>query len=199
MSDNEKLKTLQFEVMMNSKLPQSLMDSRGNKIFNDDNKRIRGNKDYIPPKGWFGIGLNVYGKYDNGDNKWLGKNNHDGEWCVAYHGVGGGKDSNMIFHILGLILRSGLKPGANQAHKNCKDIFHQGQNVGAGVYLTPDIRNAENYAGLVNINGETFKVVLMIRVKPDRIRCCSCYYNSNWTLNGNYDEIRPYRILLKKC
>jgi hypothetical protein len=37
----------------------------------------------------------------------------------------------------------------------------------------------------------------MIRVNPEKIRMCA--ENSDlWVLNGNDDEIRPYRILIKK-
>ena len=39
---------------------------------------------YNPPLGWIGIGLNVWDKYDDGDNTWIGMSNAKGEWCVAY-------------------------------------------------------------------------------------------------------------------
>ena len=36
----------------------------------------------------------------------------------------------------------------------------------------------------------------MLRVKPDKIRIASTNQDY-WVLNGNSDEIRPYRILIK--
>ena len=44
-------------------------------------QKIRGNKSYLPPKNWFGIGLTVCQKYE--DDKWLGKNNNECELGVA--------------------------------------------------------------------------------------------------------------------
>lgn len=39
----------------------------------------RGGRDYDPPIGWVGYGLNVINKYDN-NNIWLGMSNIEGEW-----------------------------------------------------------------------------------------------------------------------
>ena len=57
-------------------------------------------------------------------------------------------------------------------------------------------KSSENYAGISDINGEPYKTVLMVRVKPDAIRHCSDS-GDYWVVNGNDDEIRPYRILYK--
>ena len=54
----------------------------------------KGGKDYIPALGWKGFGFNVFDKYDN--NLWIGKNNSNGEWAFAYHGIGSGQDSKII-------------------------------------------------------------------------------------------------------
>ena len=66
-----------------------MLDSKGNKIFNLGTDSMRGNKPYDPPIGWIGIGLKVIGKYDYGDNSWIGNTNNQDEWCVAFHGVYG--------------------------------------------------------------------------------------------------------------
>jgi len=193
-------KNIQLNVIINWKIPYQMLDSKGNKIFNDNSEKLRGNIKYIPPNNWYGIGLKVNEKYDNGNDIWLGKNNKNGEWWVAYHGLGSrlGLDGlDKINLIINSVLRSNLKPGPGQAHSFCDDIFHKGKKVGIGVGLTPDIWLAEGYAGKIDINGDFYKVVLMLRVKPDKIRACSC--GDIWTLNGSYDEIRPYRILFKRC
>ena len=138
-------------------------------------------------------------KYDNGDNTWIGMRNIPGEWCVAYHGVGDGQNSDNVKKITGLIIKSEeFKAGLRQKHKNHPDIYHPGKIVGEGVYITPHIKTAENYAGISNINGKIYKTVLMVRVRPSAIRHCEDS-GDFWIVNGIIDEIRPYRILYKKC
>ena len=44
-------------------------------------------KTFIPPIGWTAIALKVSKKYDNGDDKWLGNSNLNGEWYIGYHGI----------------------------------------------------------------------------------------------------------------
>ena len=157
----------------------------------------RGNRDYKPPLGWNGIGLRVLDKYE--DNKWIGMSNSPSEWCVAYHGVGKGESSDNVKKITGLIYNSQFKSGGGQVHKKCNDKFHKGKNVGVGVYCTPNIETAASYAGTSEIDGKKYKTVLMVRVKPDSIRCCGqCSFAKDyWVVNGTNDEIRPYRILYK--
>ena len=195
----QNLKTIHEDVIMGGcKLTKGQLDARGNRYDNWGINEKRGNKPYIPPLGWIGIGLNVLDKYDNGDNKWIGMENIKGEWCVAYHGVGRNQDSNEIKKITGKIIKSELKPGSNQVHSNCEDQYHPGKKVGEGVYCTPEIHTAEQYSGISNINGIKYKTVLMLRVKTDAIRGCSDS-TDYWVVNGTTDEIRPYRILYKKC
>ena len=50
------------------------------------------------------------------------------------------------------------------------------------------------------INGKKYVIALMVRVKPDKIRCPNGDDNLNdiWVLNSSNDEVRPYRILFKE-
>ena len=85
-------------------------------------------------------------------------------------------------------------------YNNSRDIFHPNQKVGCGIYLTPNPEIMEQYAQIqsfINI-GKKVKLGLMLRVKPDKIRCSSDNLD-DWILNPTTDEIRPYRILLKFC
>ena len=141
---------------------------------------MRGKKPYYPPLGWIGIGLNVIDKYE--DNIWIGMDNSEGEWCVAYHGVGKYKESNEV------------KNG--HSHENCDDIFHPGKKVGNGVYCTPKIEFSEENASICEINGKKYKFIFMTRVKPDAIRQCRCR-DDYWVVDFTSDVIRPYRILYK--
>ena len=129
--------------------------------------------------------------------------NIPGEWCVAYHGVGSGQTSDNVKNVTGLIYKGSFRPGSGQAHKDHPDKYHPGHNVGEGVYCTPKIETADEYAGISEINGKRYKTVLMVRVKNEAIRnCTNCPEANNdnyWVVNGTTDEIRPYRILYKEC
>ena len=202
--DFEELKNLKEVhsdlVMTGCKLSKSQLDERGNRISEWGQGESRGNKPYNPPLGWIGIGLKVLDKYEN--NIWIGMENVEGEWCVAYHGVGVGQNSDNVKSITRKIVKDTFKKGWRQAHCDCDDIFHEGKTVGEGVYCTPTIETAEGYAGISKIepNGDSYKTVLMVRVKPSALRHCECEDAKDyWVVNWTTDEIRPYRILYKKC
>ena len=195
----QNLKDIHEDMIMGAvRLTKNNLDPRGNRNSGWGVGEQRGGKDYNPPIGWNGIGLNVLDKYDNGDNTWIGMDNAKGEWCVAYHGVGrGAGSSDNVKDITGKIVKSNFKAGSNQVHEGCDDIFHPGKKVGSGVYCTPNVETAEAYSGISEINGIQYNTVLMVRVKPDAIRHCEDS-GDYWVVNGTTDEIRPYRILYKK-
>ena len=172
------------------------LDPLGNRSSGWGENEHRGGKPYNPPLGWIGIGLKVLDKYE--DNIWIGKNNTKGEWCVAYHGVAGRQTSDNVKKVTGLIYKGEFKPGSGQVHQNHLDVCHPNKRVGVGVYCTPHISIAESYSGISTINGKNYRTVLMTRVNPTAIRHCSDQPNY-WVVNGKTDEIRPYRILYKKC
>ena len=195
------LKEIHSDVIMGGcKLSKNQLDPRGNRVEGWGIGEMRGGKPYDPPLGWNGIGLKVMDKY--GDNTWIGMDNSEGEWCVAYHGIGSGEPSDKVKDITGKIFKGAFKAGSRQAHSNCPDQFHPGKLVGDGVYCTPKISTAEDYAGISDINGKSYKTVFMVRVKPSAIRHCDQCSDSKepyvyWVVNGTTDEIRPYRILYK--
>ena len=108
-----------------------------------------------------------------------------------------GKNQKKLKISLEKIYKKKFKPGCGQVHEDCDDKLHPGHKVGKGVYCTPKIESAEEYAGISEINGEKYKTVLMTRVNPEAIRNCNCR-DDYWVVNGTPDEIRPYRILYKK-
>ena len=195
------LKEIHSDVIMGGcKLSKNQLDPRGNRVEGWGVGENRGGKPYDPPLGWTGIGLKVMDKY--GDNTWIGMDNSPGEWCVAYHGIGSGESSDKVKDITGKIYKGAFKAGSRQAHSTCPDQFHPGNLVGDGVYCTPKISTAEDYAGISDINGKSYKTVFMVRVKPSAIRHCDQCWSSRepyvyWVVNGTTDEIRPYRILYK--
>ena len=108
-----KLKDLYTDLIMSGcKLNKNMLDSRGkNKDGGWVINETRGGGSYLPPIGWIRYGLNVLGKYDNGNDNWLSHNNIKGEWCVAYHGVAQNKSSDTVKNVVNLIANSNLKPG----------------------------------------------------------------------------------------
>ena len=197
----QNLKKIHSDLIMSAcKLSKKALDSLGNRINGWGKGEKRGKRSYSPPLGWIGIGLKVLDKYEN--NIWIGMDNIDGEWCVAYHGVGNGYPSDEVKKVLGLIYHGGLKAGKGQLHENCPDHYHKGKKVGKGVYCSPKIKTAQKFSGKCNINGKEYYTVFMLRVKPSKRRYCSHCDDSKdpyyyWVLNGTPDEIRPYRILFK--
>ena len=142
-------------------------------------KKIIGGKEYDPPKGYFGIGLNVerFGK----NKAWLGTCNAKGEWPIAYHGVGG----RGIYYKAKSIIKTNLVPGKGNAY-------------GDGVYFGREIKVAEKYARFCQ-DFNQYYIVFMCRVNPEKIKIVR-KDPEYWLLPGNDkgEFIRPYRILIKK-
>lgn len=189
-------------IMGGCRLSKNQLDYRGNRTKDWGVGQKRGREQYYPPEGWIGIGIKVFDKYFN--DKWLDMQNKPGEdeWVVAYHGVGRGQCVRDVNGIPSSIIGMGFKAGKAQEHKNCEDSYHPGNKVGEGVYCTPYINIAEEYAGKSEINGIEYKTVIMVRVKPSARRQCVSHeesrVNKYWVVNGTPDEIRPYRILYKR-
>ena len=124
--------------------------------------------------------------------------NTEGEWCVAYHGVARGNTPENVSKITGLIAKSGFKPSTSGKATDDDDLRHPGKKCGLGVYCSPNPAYAERYAGITQFNGERYKCVLMLRINPQKIRQ-SASYPEEYILEPTTNDIRPYRILLKKC
>ena len=150
----------------------------------------RGGNKYIPPlNGWIGIGLKVVDKYDNGNNDWLGYENKEGEFSIAYLGIYSlmNDKDEIIRNLNDFCQNINLKEKNNLfCNYNCPS------GDGICVFQNPDF--AENSAGYVDILGFRLKILLMCRVNPKKIRTLDNF----WIVNPTPDEIRPYRILIKK-
>ena len=193
------------------KLSEDMLDSRGNRESGWGVNEKRGGDPYNPPKGWKGYGLKVKDVYDNGNNDWLAYNGNPNEWAVAYHGIGSKFSS--VEEATKNIFTGGFRAGGGQAYKTYKtdhpnykpdDIKNDHtKTIGIGVYCSPDPKVMEEYANYASnkatIKGINKKYLIgfMMRVKPDKIR----YSNSKkeyWVLDGNKDQMRPYRIMVKE-
>ena len=189
------------------KLSEEFLDPKGNNFGNGYEKSnfIRGGEKYDPPYEWHAYGLKVLNNYDNMNNDWLACNNNPNEWAVAYHGVGGKRGKfGRVFKNVVSIVQNNLAPGKRQFYEKYDNIRQitkdQGYlKCGRGVYLTPIIKEAEYWAEEEKFSEKKFKLIMMCRINPKKIREPDRgNENPYWILNGNSEEIRPYRILIKE-
>nr|XP_019934360.1 PREDICTED: uncharacterized protein LOC109624253 [Paralichthys olivaceus] len=152
----------------------------------------RGGEKYERPCGWYRFGLKVLDKYC--ENTWLGTvyrgtQSCPGEWPVSYHGTSKQGAEGII--------GDHYKPGPGQAY-------------GRGIYSTPDISEANQYAKTFTsgTNGKKYKVILQNRINP---KYRKKYLNDRYWLvpipKGTSDAaeqemvnraIRPYGLLLRE-
>ena len=180
------------------KLNPFMLDERGNNCdggwgFNE----TRGNHPYYPPEGWIGFGLRVIDRYDKGNNDWIDYRNKKGEWSVAYHGVGSLLGNSEVLNMINFLSMDNIQTGIRQNFKDLKDIYHEEEKVGEGVYVTPNPKTLDKYCPIFEYDGAKYKIGFMTRVKPEKIRCPE-NEEDYWVINGTDNEIRPYRILIKE-
>lgn len=172
----------------------------------------RGGILYREPCGWKRFAINCKGKYDNGDNTWMGMSGKDGEWGVAYHGT--------AMNIVPLIIKNGFKVGTGQGAKNADDT-RTGTKVGSGVFCTPNLTTVECYANgaedggseqktaASKLDGHTLFFAFQCRIRPGAIRRPDRHFARNndeecmgvdgvfeWIINSPQD-IRPYGVLVR--
>ena len=210
------LKEIQKDLLFaGCKINKNMLDSRGNNCDGGWGKNEkRGGEPYIPPEGWIGYGLKVLDMYDHekegNQNDWLSYDGRPGEWCVAYHGVGNLCSSEMVAKAVHLIAKDTLREQSKQNNNSNSinddeeydysedaDVRHPGNKVGKGVYCSPIPEVMDEFAGIVEIDNAKYKMGFMLRVNPDKIRAPQGRQDF-WVLNGNPDEVRPYRILIKQ-
>ena len=173
------------------------LDKKGNTIFYyNPSGNKRGGEDYAVPVGWMGFGIEVEQRYKN-DPDWIANDGRPGEWAVAYHGFGRNMGSDKVKSIIKTIIHDNLKPGAGQACSSYEDRRHKGKLCGNGVYVTPKIEVANSYAGSIVLGKKTYRLVIMVRVKPSLIREPTTQPDY-WIVDGNSNQLRPYRLLIKE-
>ena len=84
-----------------------------------------------------------------------------------------------------------------QKYKNAIDEYNKSKVVGEGVYMTPNPEIMENYCSIYSYQGKKYKIGIMCRVMPKKIRCPDAN-DTYWVINGTDNEVRPYRILIKE-
>ena len=169
-------------------------DCNGNTISpNSSFNFFRGTEKYDPPYGWFGIGLKVNDKNEN--NNWLENKSKNSKWAIAYLNIGKCSSYNNFEAILcDVIVNKKIDNETNKKYKKKNDKRHKGEKVGEGVILFPFIKDAERNANIFTIYEKKYKILLMAKVRIDKIR--EPPKDNIWILNKEF--IRIYRILLKE-
>ena len=186
------LKSLKNELLIKEyHFKKNLFDNSGNFLSPNSRQNIfRGKERYDPPYNWIGIGLNVIGKYE--DDKWLNDISDKSEWAIAYRGIGTNISSNDVKKYLRYFIEKGLNI-AKSSSKSKSNDKRRWKKVGEGIYMTPYIKIAEKYTQNITFNNKKYKVLLMAKVKIDKIR--EPKGTNFWVLNN--EDIRIYRILFK--
>ena len=174
------------------------LDKKGNTFFYfqlEDNKRV-GEK-YNVSLGWTAFGIEVTNRYGN-NTDWIACDGRNEEWAIAYHGFGCRMSPDQIKKIIKTIIHDNLKPGAGQACSGSRDRRHPGNLCKNGVYVTPNLNIATQYAGSIQLGGKAYRIVIMVRVNPKFIREPE-HQPDFWILDGNPNQLRPYRLLIKEA
>ncbi|CAG8548658.1 3980_t:CDS:2 [Diversispora eburnea] len=137
---------------------------------------MRGGIQYQKPYGWRRFAIKVTGKYDNGDDTWLGIDNNS--WPVSYHGTA--KNNTNSIAEDGYLLSKGKRFA-----------------FGHGIYSTPNIKIAEMYAAEFPFEGQIYMAVIQNRVNPVNLHRVSTEVGEYW-ISRRSKDVRPYGICIKK-
>ena len=156
----------------------------------------RGKEIYIPPYGWFGIGLNVINKYDKGNNDWLNVQDKSGKWAICYYFFDKNLSSDEIMVKLNkVIMNNELFLDKSQIKMNEYNTRAKLKRIGTGYYLSYDINIAEKYTGIIYFGNKKFKILLMAKVLIESIKEPA---DKMFWIISKKEHIRIYRILLKE-
>ena len=118
-----------------------------------------------------GIGLNVSGKYDNGNDDWLDDISQKSEWAIAYRGIRTAKNSKIKIenYLKYFIEKRDLTIAITNKGENLNDKRRwKATPVGKGIWMTPYISIAEKYTQAISLDNKKYKVLLMTKVKIDK-------------------------------
>ena len=144
----------------------------------------RGGKEYRRPIGWYRFALKVLGRY--GDNQWLGSSGYRehsdaGEWAVSYHGTS--RHNGLSIADEGFQL------------SKCTRFAY-----GKGIYSTPSLRIAMQYAPHFEFQGKTFCIIIQNRVNVNNAKVVKVGAGSQdeYWIAPDQTEIRAYGILVRE-
>ena len=180
------------------RLSPNIFDQNFHKFYNPDTNVTnlkRGGEEYIQPLSWTAYGINVSGKYDFGNDMWLGNSNGEEEFAVAYYGINHVFNHNLKMFQNLVNLMGNYESG--KTYIGVKNVRKPGQKCKAGAYFYKNPMIAENSSETINVGGFEYKIMFMCRVKSSEIRQPETFQDC-WILSLTPDEVRPYKILIKK-
>ncbi|CAJ0913653.1 19038_t:CDS:2 [Entrophospora sp. SA101] len=135
---------------------------------------IRGGVPYQRPCGWQRHALKVSGKYDNGNDQWLGTGAN--AWPVSYHGT--------AKHNAQSIADAGSLLSKDKRFDFCY-----------GIYTTPSVNVAELYAPEFEFGGNKYIIIIQHRVNPKNLEKIKSTTGANdcW-ISKSGEDVRPYGI-----
>ena len=126
--------------------------------------------------------IKCFRKYEK-NNNWLEDISNKSEWAIAYRSIGANKSNN-----------------SDEKIKNLKSFIEKRfEKLKNNVYVTPNIKTAEKYATTIICNNSKYKILLMTKIKINKIKNIELLKEDNqefWSLDN--DNVRIYRILFKK-
>lgn len=148
---------------------------------------IRGGEIYYAPYGWFGFGLNVNNIYKN-------HNKENNNKAIAYYPFENMSCLSIQKLLNDIIMKNKYIEMDKSFQPKCKFMDkRKGKKVGNGIYLSPKINIIEQKTQVIYCNGKVYKIALMARVSPNKIRQPD---NDYWILNP--DEIEFIKIIFKE-
>lgn len=156
----------------------------------------RGGQPYCLPIGWYRHALNVVDKHPH-DKLWLGKNNVDGEWPVAFvhtntDAIEGIEDKGVLFRSVDSNRKKPVQEGGPKQDKNGYYVPVSWKNGIHPQYIKK--LNVENAADA----NERYRLVFQCRIKPNAY---VTHKNSNGEDSLHLNDchaMRPYGILIKR-
>lgn len=164
------------------KINENKLEIRYDEVSFDENENsIIGGEKYTPPKGYFGIGLKI---------------SNDLNWPIAYLTFNKNYNPEEMRIIFNEIIEK-----KNLNNLVCKDVNNEldkrhHKNIGTGIYIFPNIENADKYTNIFDLNGKKFKILLMLKVKQDKIKEPENNKMGYWIVDKEFVKI--YRILFKE-
>ena len=157
-------------------------------LFNSKKNEMLSGEIYYPPNGWFSIGFKI--PEDPRDITY---------WPVAYFAISAhmfGKKQEFLKILLEELIK--YKRLDKLVINNFKEQFDKRywDKVGNGIYLRPNIKIAENFTTTIPIGEKKYKILLMAKVKKDKIKEPKNGKNGFWIVDK--DSIRIIRILFKE-
>ena len=173
-------------------LDDSLMDPRYDYDFtnkrDDGTSYSRGGYLYQRPIGWKRCALKVLGQYE--DDDWLGpatmfwsrRDSSTGEWPVSYHGTA----------------LNGTRSLAEDGYRltTGRSFSHT-----RGIYSTPSIDIAANYALTFEVDRKRYQMVFQNRVNPANLTVLpeqQAAEGGQFWVSPQQEDVRPYAICVRQ-